>query len=279
MGVVGKKTLGRLLSQLVHLCTQGHPGHQVPQFVTSKGEFNHLLPQESPCSACSGVHINVKQSSTAHLVICNMIHNRQKRVFHLCGEDTINCSLEVEENQRLQGQGVYFPTSAPISHTSWGFLRNLLTLLSFSAERKKKLRIALSQLLTGLVVAGGLQSRREGWGGDEGWGSLERMLFKPEMAQEQVHPGTPITQRSPGNGSLKPVWEKSSLSGQKVQFRTDIFSFFSPSSTCSLIHLWQLQSSPAMKGSDPKFYFSHGDAWHLSETYASTGDNDLCSAG
>lgn len=146
-------------------------------------------------------------------------------------------------------------------------------------KKKKKLRIALSQLLTGLVVAGGLQSRREGWGGDEGWGSLGRMLFKPEMAQEQVHPGTPITQRSPGNGSLKPVWEKSSLSGQKVQFRTDLFSSFSPSSTCSLIHLWQLQSSPAMKGSDPKFYFSHGDAWHLSETYASTGDNDLCSAG
>lgn len=51
------------------------------------------------------------------------------------------------------------------------------------------------------------------------------------------------------------------------------FSFLSPSSICSLIHLSQLQSSPAMKESDPKFYFSPSNAWHLSETNATTEDN------
>lgn len=55
------------------------------------------------------------------------------------------------------------------------------------------------------------------------------------------------------------------LSGQKVQFKTDSFSSLSPSSFSILIHQSQLQSSPAMKESDPKFYFRPSDALHLTE--------------
>lgn len=81
----------------------------------------------------------------------------------------------------------------------------------------------------------------------------------------------PQTQSKGCQQSRKPVpGGKSSLSGQKVQFRTDLFSSLSPASICSLIHLSQLQSSPAMKESDPKFYFSPSDALHLTEINVTT---------
>lgn len=141
------------------------------------------------------------------------------------------------------------------------------------------LRTALSQLFHTPCGCWRASEKEGGVCQDEGRVSLGRRVFKPEVPQVHIHPDTPTKQRIPGEWSLKP------LLGSSLPCLVRLFTsgqiclpFFSPSSPSFLIHLSQLQSSPAMKGSDPEFYFSPGnDAWRLSEIYATTGDNELSS--
>lgn len=88
--------------------------------------------------------------------------------------------------------------------------------------------------------------------------------------------GAPCSHRQGHLHSIKSVWGESLCClGGRFSLGQILFSFLSPFSTCSLIHLSQLQSSPAMKESDPKFYFSPSHALRLSEINATMEDNEL----
>lgn len=110
------------------------------------------------------------------------------------------------------------------------------------------------------------------YGMREGLGSSLPGRREP-MCLTHSHSDTRAPTRDPQQ-SRKPVpGGRSSLSGWKVQFSTDSLFFLSPSSICSLINLSQLQSSPAMKEFDPKFYFSPSDALNLIEINLTAEDN------
>lgn len=80
---------------------------------------------------------------------------------------------------------------------------------------------------------------------------------------EKHHSDTPGHKTRDPQQSEKPALGGKSSLDRRFSLGQILFSFFSPSSTCSLVHLSQRQSSPAMKESDPKFYFHLTDALYL----------------